>query len=214
MNSSIKFFFSIVAILLTFAAFFPYIRSILRGATKPHLFSWVIWGITTIIVFFAQLEAKGGMGAWPIGISGAITIYIALLAFVKSAEISITRTDWCFFITALSSLPFWYFTSNPFWAVLLLTLVDLLGFGPTIRKAYSFPYEENITFILLFLLRNIFALLALEQYSLTTTLFPLAMSGACSFLLVLLCYRRKVIPAPYETGMERVNQGRTEEDTQ
>ncbi|QDV51774.1 hypothetical protein [Gimesia fumaroli] len=193
MDSSIKFVFSIVAILLTFAAFFPYIRSILRGTTKPHLFSWVIWGTTTLIVFFAQLKAKGGMGAWPIGISGTITTYIALLAFLKSSQISITRTDWLFFIAALSSLPFWYFTSNPFWAVLLLTLVDLLGFGPTIRKAYACPHEENIPFFFLFLGRNLFALLALEQYSLTTVLFPLSVSGACFFLLVLVYYRRKVI---------------------
>lgn len=193
MNSSIKFGFSIIAIVLTFTAFFPYIRSILRGTTKPHLFSWVVWGITTTIVFFAQLEAKGGMGAWPIGISGAITIYIGLLAFQKSSEITITRADWLFFVAALSSLPFWYFTSDPFWAVLLLTIIDLLGFGPMVRKAYSFPYEENIPFILLFFFRNIFALLALEQYSLTTTMFPLSICIVCFFLVLLIWYRRKVV---------------------
>ncbi|MES9971296.1 MAG: hypothetical protein ABW092_14785 [Candidatus Thiodiazotropha sp.] len=49
--------------------------------TKPHVFSWVIWGSTTFIVFLAQLEAGGGVGAWPIGISGLITLFIALLAF-------------------------------------------------------------------------------------------------------------------------------------
>ena len=150
MGLSLKITFSSIAILLTFVAFVPYIRSILAGITKPHVFSWVIWGTTTVIVFFAQLDAKGGIGAWPIGVSGVITVFIAILAFLKKSDISITKVDWLFFVLALGSLPFWYFTSDPMWAVVVLTVVDLLGFGPTIRKAYDFPNQENIPFFLLF----------------------------------------------------------------
>ena len=119
---------SVIAIALTFMAFFPYIRSIIQGTIKPHVFSWIIWGTTTFVVFLAQLEGKGGVGVWPIGISGVITIFIALLAYMKHADISITRIDWVFFISAMSSLPFWYLTSDPFWAVVVLTTVDVFGF--------------------------------------------------------------------------------------
>jgi hypothetical protein len=195
MDQSFKLLFSALAIVLTFVAFVPYIRSILAGVTKPHVFSWVIWGTTTVVVFFAQLQAKGGIGAWPIGVSGAITTFIAFLAFVKHSDISITKTDWLFFLSALASLPFWYFTSDPLWAVVVLTSVDLLGFGPTIRKAYDFPHEENIPFFLLFMARNTFALLALEHYSLATVLFPLSVSCACLFLLIMVSYRRRVVCA-------------------
>ena len=195
MELNFKLFFSGVSILLTFVAFMPYIRSIVFGVTKPHVFSWIIWGTTTFIVFFAQLEAKGGIGAWPIGVSGVITILIACIALLKRSDISITPTDWLFFSLALASLPFWYLSANPMWAVVMLTLVDLLGFGPTIRKAYDFPHQENIAFFLLFAARNIFALLALEQYSVTTMLFPLSVSIACILLVVLISYRRKVINA-------------------
>ncbi len=94
-----------LAIALTFIAYFPYIRDIQRGKVKPHVFSWVIWGTTTTIVFFAQLAGKGGFGAWPTGVSGAITIYVAWLAFVKKSDDEITRADWLFFITAMSALP-------------------------------------------------------------------------------------------------------------
>lgn len=193
MDTSIKIAFSSIAIILTFMAFVPYIQSILAGVTKPHVFSWIIWGTTTVIVFFAQLDAKGGIGAWPIGVSGAITTFIAILAFLKRSDISITRTDWIFFIAALASLPFWYFTSDPLWAVVVLTSVDLLGFGPTIRKAYAFPHQENIPFFLLFMARNTFALMALEHYSLATMLFPLSVSSACFLLLIMVSYRRTVV---------------------
>ena len=77
---------SAAAIILTFALFIPYIRSIHLGKTKPHVFSWVIWGLGTLIVFFAQLAGRGGIGAWPIGVSGIITSYIALLAYLSTSR--------------------------------------------------------------------------------------------------------------------------------
>lgn len=186
---------SLTATLLTFIGFYPYIRSIYRGKVKPHVFSWVIWGSTTVIVFFAQLEARGGIGAIPIGISGLITLFIAYLSYVKRGNIHITPLDWIFLVVAFSSLPFWYFSASPLAAVIILTTVDLVGFGPTIRKAYHQPHEENIWFFSLFALRNGLVIIAMETYSLTTILFPAAVSLACVLLIVLLLVRRTFIPS-------------------
>jgi len=62
------------------------------------------------MVFLAQLAGGGGAGAWPIGVSGIITIFVAFLAYAKRADITITKTDWLFFTSAMSALPFWYLT--------------------------------------------------------------------------------------------------------
>jgi hypothetical protein len=181
-----------VAIALTLIAFLPYIRSIINNSIKPHMFSWVIWGTTTFVVFLAQLEDDGGVGAWPIGVSGVITIFIALLAYIKRADISLTRTDWLFFILAMSSLPLWYFTADPLWAVVILTTVDVLGFGPTVRKAYHHPHSESVLFFSLFAVRNLIVIMALENYSMTTVLFPAVIAAACLALIVMIFYRRSV----------------------
>jgi hypothetical protein len=184
---------SAVAIVLTFVAFVPYIRTIISGTTKPHVFSWVIWGATTFVVFLAQIEGKGGVGAWPIGVSGSITIFVAILAYVKRADIAITKTDWLFFVSAMSSLPLWYLTSDPWWAVVVLTTVDVLGFGPTVRKAYSFPHSESLLFFSLFAARNLLVIVALENYSVTTVLFPAVIAAACALLMAMVTYRRRAI---------------------
>ncbi|MBI1422941.1 MAG: hypothetical protein GC149_05685 [Gammaproteobacteria bacterium] len=183
---------SAVAIAITLFAFLPYIRAILTSAIRPHVFSWFIWGTTTVIVFLAQLQGHGGAGAWPIGVSGSITVLIAALAYWKRADISITAVDWLFLVLALSSLPFWYFTADPLWAVLILTVVDLLGFGPTLRKAYTAPRSESVLFFATFAVRNFIVILALENYSLTTVLFPAAIAIACLLLIALILYRRRV----------------------
>jgi hypothetical protein len=184
---------SAVAIGLTFIAFFPYIRSILRGTTKPHVFSWIIWGCVTFVVCLAQLAGGGGAGAWPIGVSGLITIYIAFLAYSKKSDSSITKTDWLFLALAATSLPLWYFTADPLWAVIILTTVDLLGFGPTFRKAYKKPFEEQLTLFAIMTLRNLVAITALQHYSLTTVLFPALTALACIVFIVMVGYRRRVV---------------------
>jgi hypothetical protein len=187
---------SAVATLMTFVAFYPYLRGILGGTVTPHVFSWVIWAATTLVVFFAQVQSGGGVGAWPIGISGGITAVIALLAYARRADASITRSDWLFFISALASLPLWYFTSDPMWAVVVLTAVDILGFGPTLRKAYAFPHSESPLFFALFAVRNFLVVLALESYSIATVLFPAAVAVACVLVIALIVVRRGAVGSP------------------
>lgn len=181
------------AIAITFAAFVPYIRAIVAGKTRPHVFSWVIWGATTFVVFLAQMEGQGGVGAWPIGVSGAITLFIAVLAFVKCADVAISKIDWLFFVAAMSSLPLWYLTSDPLWAVIVLTAIDVLGFGPTFRKAYAAPHSESLLFFGLFAVRNVLVIMALEHYSATTVLFPAVIAVACIALVAMVTYRRRVL---------------------
>lgn len=87
----------------------------------------------------------------------------------------------------------WYFTSDPLSAVIILPLVDVLGFAPTARKAFSFPFDEDLRFFFIFMLRNLIVILALEQRSLTTVLFPATIAAACFSLIVMVLYRRKVV---------------------
>ncbi len=193
MSILVKEVFSLIAIILTFIAFIPYIRSIQQGKTIPHAFSWIIWASVTFIIFLAQLTDEGGVGAWPIGVSGVITLYVAILAYGKKSDLSITTTDWLFFITALSAIPFWYFTSNPLWAVLILTTIDLFGFAPTFRKSYQYPYSEQLTFYAIIASRNLFSIFALENYSVTTLLFPAATGLACILFIQMVSLRRKKV---------------------
>ena len=189
---------SAAGIALTFVIFVPYIRSIQQGRTKPHVFSWFIWASGTFVVFLAQLAGGGGLGAWPIGVSGLITAYIAILAYRKRTDRSITTSDWMFFVAALSALPAWFLTADPLWAVLVLTGVDLAGFGPTFRSVYVRPYDERPGFYLLGALRNLIAILALERYSLTTILFPAAVGLACLMFVAMVAFRRRTLTSGHD----------------
>ena len=97
--------------------------------------------------------------------------------------------DYVFLLLALLAIPIWLLTANPLWAVILITLVDIFGFGPTLRKAYYYPEQENRNFYLLFFIRCIFVILALETYSLTTILFPSAIGLSCLSMTLMLMFR-------------------------
>ncbi|MFT7559185.1 MAG: hypothetical protein ACI93R_001090 [Flavobacteriales bacterium] len=130
-------YLSVVGILLTFLAYIPYIRSIVKNKIKPHVFSWLIWGVTTLIVFLAQLSDSGGVGAWVIGVSGCLVSAIAFLAYVKKSDSSITKLDWIFLSVAIIALCAWHFSSSALVAVVILTAMNVVGFAPTIRKSYG-----------------------------------------------------------------------------
>ncbi|HTQ99442.1 MAG TPA: hypothetical protein VMH83_05610 [Candidatus Acidoferrum sp.] len=182
-----------VSILLTVAGYVPYIRAIRANHVKPHFFSWLIWSLTTAIVFFAQLAASGGAGAWPTGVSAVITIYVAWLALVLRSDFTNTRSDWMFLIVALLSLPLWYATDDPLWSVVILTSVDALGFAPTLRKTWARPHEESLQFYALFAVRSALSIFALASLSWTTVLFPVVMIVACILVCLMLLWRRRAL---------------------
>lgn len=190
----IKILLSNLAIAITILAFVPYILQIFMGKVRPHVISWLIWGISTLVIFIAQLLDGGGVGAWPIGVSAALTLIVAMLAFVYRADTRIDRKDQLTFIVTLLALPIWMLTAAPLYAVLILTLVDLSGFLPTLRKVSHDPHSESMIFFALFAVRNLLVLLALEHYSVVTVLFPAVIGLACLGIIVDMLILRKRYP--------------------
>lgn len=182
---------SALAIALTFIAFLPYIRAVYRGAFQPHVVSWGIWGGATLAISAAQYAADGGAGAWPIFVSGLMTVIVAVLAYRRSRDGSVTRTDIFFLLLSLCALTLWFVTRDALMAVVLLTIVDLSGFAPTYRRGWWHPHDESVRFYAVMVLRNGLAALALEAYSLTTLLFPLAAGGACLIFVIMVMWRRR-----------------------
>lgn len=181
------------AFVFTLLIFVPYILSIKRKKTVPHYFSWMVWAFGTFVVFFAQLSDGAGIGAWPIGFSACMTCYVAYLSFQVRSKIEITAHDRVLFGLAILAVPAWVIASDPIWAVAFLTLADLLGFGPTLRKAYVRPNEEHVGFFILAGVRNALVIVALEHYSWTTFLFPAAVGLGCVLVAGLIVLRRAAV---------------------
>jgi hypothetical protein len=66
------------------ASFFPYVRAILRGETKPSRASWFIWALVSVITA-ATYRASGAEATFPVAVAFAIVcVAIALLSLPYS----------------------------------------------------------------------------------------------------------------------------------
>jgi len=166
--------FGVAAAILALVQYIPYILDVLRGKTRPHAFSWFVWGLPAGIVFFAQLITGGGAGSWATGITAILCTLIFLLALFRG-EPNITLFDWVCLLSSLAAIVLWAATSNPLWAVILVTIADVLAFGPTIRKSFLKPHEETLNTYVTSGIKWSFSIAALGAFSPTTLLYPLAM---------------------------------------
>lgn len=180
-----------IAVVLTLIGYGTYIYSIFKGDTRPHPFSWLIWGILTAIGFFAQIADHAGPGAWVTGVSALITLFIAALGYLKRHDIVITRADWITFIAALAAIPLWLITETPLYSVILITVIDTIAFYPTFYKSWHKPNQELVFEYILAVLKYSLSIWALTHYSTITTLYPLSLVIMNVLFIGMVYYKRK-----------------------
>lgn len=184
---------AVVSVVMTLVGYAYYFRDIFAGKTKPHAFSWLVWASLTAIAFAGQVSDNAGPGAWITGVTAFVSFIIFFLAIIKG-EKDITRSDKLNLIGAAVALGLWFVTSTPLLSIILITIVDFLGFLPTIRKSYHKPHEETLITYLLSGLKFALAILALENYTVVTWLYPASLVVANLLFVAMLKVRRQKLP--------------------
>jgi hypothetical protein len=192
MELDFKLLLGIASAIVAFVNYLPYLIGVVRQTLHPHAFSWIIFTIITATISVAQLTEGAGPGAWATGATSITTFLIACFA-LKNGGYRVTRSDKLSFVGALVAIPAWIITANPLVAVIILTIIEALGFFPTYRKAWRKPHDESILAFSLTILKYVLALGAMQTYTLTTVLFPIALLILSSLLILELIIRKRVI---------------------
>lgn len=179
-----------IASLMSVIAYIPYIADILKNKTKPHLYSWFVWTILTVIGFFGQLAGGAGTGSALLGTTAVICLIIFILSLKKGTK-DIQTIDLFSIIGAISAMVLWLITKTPFLSVILITLTDALALFPTVRKSFSHPFTETIISYEINIVKQTLGLFALQKYSIITALYPVYMILANVFVVTFLAIRRK-----------------------
>ncbi len=177
----------IISVVFVFMGYGVYLASIILRRTKPHMFSWIVWGIIGATAFAGQYVSGAGAGAWATGAIAALGFSIVILSLYLG-EKRVTRADWVFFCIALSAIPVWYFTNDPLGAMVLVIFINTSALVPTIRKSWTDPYGESIPAWSLHAIRSLIVLFALERYTFVTAAFPvsnLVNTGSVALMLIL-----------------------------
>jgi hypothetical protein len=181
----IKYYFGVVATLLTIVAYIPYCYSIIRGKTKPNIITWLVLFVIGAISFFSykELGAVNTLGFALANLVGPLVVF--LLACVKNGMHE-QMQDLYFLLISLLAIILWIATGEAFIGLLFNLIADLVGFVPTIVKAYKQPKSEDLLTWAMFSLGGIMALMALERYTLELLLYPLYIVVAEGIVFLLL----------------------------
>lgn len=196
-----KAFLGIIATLLALYSYVPYFRDIFAGKTKPHAFSWLVWFFLTAIAFTAQIKDNGGAGAWVTGFT-ALVAFTIFIAAITRGEKNITRSDWLCLAGSFMAMGLWAVTNSPLIAIILITIIDALGFAPTFRKAFYKPHEETMITFALSAVKFVIAIAALSNYSIITVLYPASLVLMNGLFVALLITRRKQLGITKERNTE------------
>jgi isopentenyl-diphosphate delta-isomerase type 1 len=187
-----KDFITVIGIILTFVGYAPYLKNTFTGKTKPHIFSWFVWGLVTLIAFLLQMSDNAGPGAL-ITLAAALICFVIIIIGIKKGTRDIVKSDFIFLILAVVAIGLWLLVKQPLLSAILVCLIDMLGFVPTIRKSWNKPHEETAFTYGLNCFRHLLSIFALTNYTAITMLYPLSWSLANGLFTIMLVVRRKQI---------------------
>jgi hypothetical protein len=183
----------------------------LRGDARPHPLSWLIFGILSATGYLVQLDQAAGPGSWVTGITAAVCFLLCLMSFWKG-ERTFPRYEWAFLLAAAIVFAFYLWSREPSVIAATLTgvprdfvvqhgpaisavlssLVSVLGFGPTLTKAWLRPHSDSVTTFLLNGLKFVPSLFAMESVSIATCVFP-ATLVVTNVAVALMIYLRRLL---------------------
>lgn len=179
-----------VASAIAFISYVPYVRDTLSHKTKPHIFTWLIWTLLNAIAFTGQTVGHAGPGAWVTGFTTLMCLLILLLSW-RTGKKDIVAFDLICLASAIVAIIFWQITKMPVLSVILVTVVDVVSFLPTVRKSIKNPFEETISMYSLSAVKFVISLMALRTYSLLTAFFPAVWAVICVIFVAFLKVRRE-----------------------
>jgi hypothetical protein len=126
----------------------PYVRDILRGSTRPHRGTWLIWGVLAVVVCLSQ-RADGA--SWSLVMAGAqavLTTLIFVLA-IRAGEGGMSAADAFLIAIAGAGIAGWIVADEPVVATVCVIAADLIAAGMMVPKVYRDPGSETlVTFVL------------------------------------------------------------------
>ena len=189
---STKEFLGVLSGALSVVGYVPYMCDILKGRTRPHIFSWVIWTLVVGVAFAAQVFENAGPGSWAAGLVCIICAVVVVLTF-KKGDRSVTRGDWISFVLGLAAIPVWRMMDDPLWAVVLVLFVYAMAYYPTFRKSYSRPHEETLFMYVVGAIGYAVSVLAMENFMAASLFFPLGAVAMDVVFITMVVWRRRVL---------------------
>jgi hypothetical protein len=173
----------------------PYVRDTLRGSTRPHRGTWLIWGVLAVVVCFSQYADGASWSLIMAAVQALLTTVIFVLS-IRRGEGGVTPVELLMIAIASAGVVGWIVADEPLVATACVVAADLLGAAMMVPKTYRDPESETLVTFAFASLGGALAAGSVGALDLSLLLYPAyycVINGALALLIV---HRRAVLAAP------------------
>jgi hypothetical protein len=173
----------------------PYIRDIVRGRTRPHRGTWLVWALLAVVVYVSQ-RADGA--SWSLLMAGAqalLTSVIFVLA-IRRGEGGLSATDAALTAVAGAGVAGWIVLDEAIVATASVVAADLLAAAMMAPKTYRDPDSETLASFVLASLGGALATGAVASADPALLVYPLYFCAVNAAIALLIQRRRAALASP------------------
>jgi hypothetical protein len=173
MLEAVKITAAIIATVIAVTAYIPYLLAMLKGKSKPHLYTWIGYFLVTIMVAIIQYMGGAGIGAIPITLSAIVNAVILFYCFKLGTRDIVLIDKVCLAVSVIGIVAFAALNSRPLISLAIVTVAEVISFVPTFRKTRNDPYSESLPSYYLSLAKLVLIVVSLHTYDLLTISYPI-----------------------------------------
>ncbi len=152
----------VISVILALSASIPYVLSTVRGKTKPHQLTWIVFAIMGTILAVSQY-LEGARASVLISVAFVISDLVIIALSFKYGVRNTSKYDKLLFTLCLVAIAAWIVTQNNALAILLVVLIDILAVSMMLLKIKAQPDSEAVFPWLVASLAWLFGCLALAN---------------------------------------------------
>jgi hypothetical protein len=121
----------------------PYLRDVLRGSTRPHRGTWLIWSALAVVVCLSQW-ADGASWSLIMLLTQAVLTTAVFAVAIVHGQGGTTITEVALIAVAAAGVAGWLLSGEPLVATLCVIAADLIAAAMMVPKTYRDPGSETL----------------------------------------------------------------------
>ena len=170
----------------------PYVRDTLRGATRPHRGTWLIWGVLAIVVCLSQYADGASWSLVMAGVQAVLTSVIFGLS-IRWGEGGLSPAEMVMIAIAGAGVAGWILADEPLVATACVVAADLIGAAMMVPKTYRDPESETLVTFAFASLGGALAAGAVGAVDVSLLLYPVYYCVINGAIALLIWQRRSVL---------------------
>jgi hypothetical protein len=182
----------VLAGVMSVADTIPYVRDVVRGTTRPHRGTWLIWGALAIVVVLAQRADGASWSLVMVGTDAVLTLLIFGLSIRRGVG-GVTRGEVAMVGIAAVGVAGWAIADTPVVATAGVIAADLTGAVLMVPKTWRDPGSETLSTFVCASAAGLLAAGAVGALDLSLLVYPVyfcLVNGALALLIVVARSRR------------------------